>query len=68
MFLLGFGAYAVNLVSIACGVGFCIAIDMPVIQQIADGIEALLVGILSVVAALGFLYGLVRKVALTYHH
>lgn len=64
--LLGIVPVVLNAVSLACGFGLvCLGIDAEGLNGVVNGIEAIVVGVLSVVAAIGMLYGFVRKVVLT---
>lgn len=55
-----------GIVSAACGFGVvCLGVDEPTMNQVVEGIAALVQALLSVVAAIWFLWGLIRKIVLT---
>jgi hypothetical protein len=56
------GSQAVRLLGIACSFGLaCLGVDVTLINQLADGIEALIYGALVVIGLSMTLYGLARK-------
>lgn len=64
--LLGVVPYIIHLLTLACGFGLvCLGVDTEWLNQFVEVLSQLVFWILSIISAIGFLYGSTRKVYLT---
>ena len=64
-FGLGLIPIAIKLISVACLIGYCLAVQSAELEQLVNSVSNIVFWSLSVVASIGFIVGFGRKVFTT---